>query len=132
MPAYSNSQPPYTLGPGDSQQVISPSDTLSVGFRSQQVALVRVPGDPLTTFAVDLVFNQAPGTFDFEVQVSNVADVPGDYVSAASGSMAATDSGAGNFSAHFSANAENAKWVSIYIKTAPANGGTTCTATIKR
>jgi len=133
MPAYSNAVPPSTIYPGDAVQVLTAADPTTVGFRSQRVAIGRRMSESLTPFVVDLDFNQAPGAYELDVTVSNSSDVPADYILAPNGAMTTTDaSGAGNPKAEFVANAQIACWVSLFWKTAPANGGTTVTATIRR
>jgi len=133
MPAYNSVNPPYVIWPGDTVTIQVPADAINVGFRTQQVAIGRREGEILTPYTVHVVFNQAPGTFELDVCESDQADVAGDYVEAVNGAITATDgSQAANPSARATFNASLARWVSCIWKTAPSNGGTTATISIRR
>jgi hypothetical protein len=118
MPAYlATPPPPYSVGPGESVQVwnaespvIAPSATAA----SQQVALVRVPGENGTSFAVDGYFSAAPGAFEIDVQAA-VNDIDAQYQTVAGGNITTVD--ATNQTFHFAGNAENAKFARLLMRT---------------
>lgn len=131
MPAYvATPPPPYSIGPGESVQVWN-AEQPAIGAggvsASQQVALVRVPGEAVTGFSVTGFFSAAPGTLEIDVQVSNV-DVDTQYQTVANGNITTVD--AINQTFHFDASTVNARFVRLLMR-ARANA-VNCTADIKR
>jgi hypothetical protein len=131
MPAYvPTPPPPYSIGPGESVQVWN-AETPAAGAggasASQQVALVRVPGENGTSFSVDGYFSGAPGTFEIDVQAA-ANDIDAQYQTVASGNLTTVD--AVNQTFHFAANAENARFVRLLMRT--RTNAVNVTATIKR
>lgn len=139
-PAYvqSTSGLPITaLYPGASVDVFS-AEAVSTGERSQAVALSNYPQGGATPLSVDLVFNQAPGAFQINVTFA-AKDVAADYACpdasfqiTAANLDSASGVGGPNNTVHFECPFSNARFASLYVVSAPANGGTTLTATLKR
>ena len=131
MPAYiPTPPPPYSIGPGEFVQVWlneTPVAGVSNPAASQQVALVRVPGDFLTAFAVDAQFSAAPGVFEVDVQAAN-EDIDSHYQTVSGGNITTVD--ATNNTFHFSANAENARFVRLLMRS--RTNAVSISATIKR
>ena len=130
MPTYANSVPPYSIAPGDSVQVWNaeaPAAGNGGASASQQVALVRVPGENGTSFSVDGFFSAAPGAFELDVQAAAV-DVDSQYQTVSGGNLTAVDSVNQTF--HFAANAENARFVRLLMRT--RGNAVNVTATVKR
>lgn len=122
--------PPYSIGPGESVNVWSaeqPAAGNGGASASQQVAIVRVPGENGTSFSVDGFFSADPGVFELDVQVA-LNDVDTQYQTCASGNLTTVD--AVNFTFHFVANAENARFARLLMR-ARANA-VNVTAGIKR
>ena len=140
MPAYlqSTAGVPITgLHPGGSVDVFS-AEAITTGERSQAVALANYPQGGATPMSVDLNFNQAPGAFKINVTFA-AKDVAADYACpdatfqiTAANLDSASGVGGPNSSVHFECPFSNAKFASLYVVSAPANGGTTVTATLKR
>ncbi len=131
MPPYlATPPPPYSIGPGESVLVWNAEDPVAGAggaSASQQVALVRVPGENGTSFSVDGFFSVAPGAFEIDVQAAAV-DVDSQYQTVAGGNITTVDSVNQTF--HFAGNAENARFVRL-LKRSLTNDGK-ITATIKR
>lgn len=131
MPEYlATPPPPYSIGPGESVQVWNAEQPAagSGGLSaSQQVAIVRVPGENGTSFSVDGFFSGDPGTFEVDIQAA-VDDVDTEYQTVGSGNITSVD--AVNFTFHFAANAENARFVRLLMRA--IENSVTVTATIKR
>ena len=122
--------PPYSIGPGESilawnaEQPVAGAGGVSA---SLQAALVRVPGENGSAFEVSGFFSAAPGAFEIDVQVAD-ADVDTQYQTVASGNLTTVD--AVNQTFHFAANAENARFVRLLMRT--RGNAVNVTATIKR
>jgi hypothetical protein len=136
MPPYiPTPPPPYSIGPGDSVQVWNAESPAAgagplaggLSSASQQVALVRVPGENGTSFSVDGYFSAAPGAFEVDVQAA-VNDVDSQYQTVASGNLTTVD--AVNQTFHFAGNAENARFVRLLLRT--LTNAVNVTASIKR
>lgn len=117
MPVYAATPPPpYSIGQGElalvwnAEQPVAGNGGVSA---SSQLAMSRIPGEPGTQFSVDGFFAAAPGAFEIDVQVAAV-DVDTQYQTCASGQITSVD--AINNTFHFSANAENAKFVRLLMR----------------
>lgn len=138
MPAYQQSSaglPITCLYPGTSVDVFS-AEAVATNERSQAVALSNYPQGGATPLSVDLVFNQAPGAFQINVTFA-AKDKAADYAcpdqtfEITAANLDTADGGANN-TVHFECPFSNARFVSLFVVSAPANGGTTLTATLKR
>lgn len=93
MPAYSNSVPPSAVWPGDSAQVWN-GETPTPGnggvSASSRLAIGTQAGSP-GGFSVTGFFSGAPGTFEIDVQVSDV-DSDTQYQTCANGNITSVDS----------------------------------------
>lgn len=122
--------PPYSIGPGESVEVWSaeqPPAGAGGPSASQQVALVRVPGENGTSFSVDGFFDGDPGTFEVDIQAA-VNDIDTQYQTIGSGNITTVD--VVNFTFHFAANAENARFVRLLMRA--IENAVNVTAAIKR
>ena len=133
-PVYAQSSalnPIMALYPGGSLDVFS-AEAVSNGERSQAVALSNYPQGGATPLSVDIVFNQAPGAFTINVTFA-AKDVTADYAMPdTTFQITASNLDTVNNAVHFECPFSNARFVSLYVASAPANGGTTLTATLKR
>lgn len=137
MPPYvqsSQANPITALYPGSSVDVFS-AEAVTNGERSQALALSNFPiGAGGTPVSIDILFNQAPGNFIIWVTLS-AKDVAADYSAPDNTyeiTQAQLDASGANQAVHFEVPYSDARFISLYVQTAPANGGTTVTATIKR
>lgn len=136
MPAYiqsSKSNPITGLYPGASVDVFS-AEAVTNAERSQALSLSNWSRGGTTPVAIDIVFNQAPGNFTFWVTLS-AKDVAADYAAPDTTyeiTQANLDASGANQSVHFEVPYSDARFISLYVSSAPANGGTTVTATIKQ
>lgn len=140
MPAYQASSVNYallTLQPGASVDVFS-AEAVTNAERSQAVALANFPQGGATPLSVDLVFNQAPGAFQINVTFAaneakaNYACPDASFQITAANLDSASGVGGPNNAVHFECPFSNARFASLYVVSAPATGGTTLTATLKR
>jgi len=93
MPAYSNTTPPSAIWPGDSAQVWNaeqPTPGNGGSSASQRLAIGTEKGNP-GGFSVSGFFSAAPGTFEIDVQVSDV-DSDTQYQTCANGNITSVDS----------------------------------------
>ena len=100
MPPYSNALPPSAIWPGDFAQVWNaeqPTPGSGGASASQRVALGGKEGGP-GGFSVTGFFSGAPGSFEVDVQVSDV-DADTQYQSVANGNITTVD--ATNNTFHF-------------------------------
>jgi hypothetical protein len=100
MPSYNNALLPIAIWPGDSAQVWNaeqPAAGNGGASASQRVALGMKEGGP-AGFSVTGFFSGAPGSFEIDVQVSDV-DADAQYQTCASGNITAVD--ATNQTFHF-------------------------------
>ncbi len=134
MPAYVQSSailPIQGLNPGSSVDVFS-AEAVTTGERSQAVSLSNYWQGGNTPMSVDLVFNQAPGAFTINVTFA-AKDVAADYaLPDQTFQLTAVNLDPNNNAVHFDCPFSNARFCSLYVASAPANGGTTLTATLKR
>lgn len=91
MPLYENTQPPYSVGPGDPEvQIVTLADgtgTLGTAKFSERVAIQDVPGGYLRPVVVRIAYASAPSSTEYDVYVSQVdsnpANNPTDWAKAA-------------------------------------------------
>jgi hypothetical protein len=139
MPAYKQSTallPITALYPGASVDVFS-AETVTSGERSQALALSNYPLGSGNPISLDLVFSGAPGAFSFNITFA-AKDVAADYavplatetpLTTWTVTQAMLDSV--NNAVHVDLPYVNARFVSLYVTSAPANS-VTVTATLKR
>jgi hypothetical protein len=136
VPKYSQSSaanPITSLYPGAEVDVFS-AEAVSNGERSQALALSNYPAGRPTNLSIDLVFNQAPGAFTIWITLA-AKDVAADYAAPdatyeiTAGNL---DASGANQACHVEVPYNDSRFVSLYVASAPANGGTTLTATIKQ
>src|SRR5437879_3810979 len=92
MPSYSNALPPSAIWPGDFAQVWNaeqPAPGSGGASASQRVALGMKEGGP-GGFSVTGFFSGAPGSFEIDVQVSDV-DADAQYQTCANGNLTTVD-----------------------------------------
>ena len=73
MPIYSNATPPYSVGEGWGQEIISISDgsgTLGLGNFSQRVAIQSVGGSQQRPVAVTFVYTTPPASVQYDIYVA--------------------------------------------------------------
>ena len=115
--------PAYKVGtaagvyPGDQVVVIGTTDSVATGFKSQAIALSAPTGRPIVGVRAQVDFNGNPGTFEMDLQESDV-DQDNDFQTVAS--VAAT-TGAPNYSCYIIYQNPTAKF---YRLKAPAMGNT--------
>lgn len=115
MPAYSNALPPGAIWPGDFAQVWNaeqPTPGSGGVSASQRVALGVKEGGP-GGFAVTGFFSGAPGSFEIDVQVSDV-DADGQYQTINIGPITAVDST--NFTFNLQAPNYSASFVRLLMR----------------
>lgn len=116
MSAYSSSTLPYSIAPGDVQQVWNAEQPVAGNggaSASQQVALVP-QGGFAGGFEVSGFFSGAPGTFEIDVQVSDV-DADTQYQTCANGNITTVDTTNNTF--HFDGSAVRARFVRLLMRT---------------
>jgi hypothetical protein len=116
MPAYSNVLPPSAIWPGDFAQVWNaeqPAAGSGGVSASQRVALGIKEGGP-GGFSVTGFFSGAPGSFEIDVQVSDV-DSDAQYQTCANGNITSVD--ATNQSFHFDGSTVLATFVRLLMRT---------------
>lgn len=134
MPAYIESSailPITCLFPGSELDIFS-AEAVANGERSLAVSLSNYPQGGNTPLSVDLVFNQAPGAFTFNVTFAAKDKAANYALPDSTFQITAANLDPTNNSVHFDAPYSNARFASLYVVSAPANGGTTLTATFKR
>jgi len=92
MPSYSNALPPSAIWPGDFAQVWNaeqPAPGSGGASASQRVALGMKEGGP-GGFSVTGFFSGAPGSFEIDVQVSDV-DADTQYQTISGGNITTVD-----------------------------------------
>jgi hypothetical protein len=115
MPAYSNALPPNAIWPGDFAQVWNaeqPAPGAGGTSASQRVALGSPGGSP-GGFSVTGFFSGAPGSFEVDVQVSDV-DVDTQYQTCANGNITSVD--ATNQTFHFDGSTVLATFVRLLLR----------------
>ncbi len=143
MPSYSNALPPSAIWPGDFAQVWNaeqPAPGSGGASASQRVALGMKEGGP-GGFSVTGFFSGAPGSFEIDVQVSDVdadaqyqtlqvSDVDADaqYQTCANGNLTTVD--ATNQTFHFDGSTVLATFVRLLLRS--RTNGVNVTADIRR
>lgn len=115
MPGYSNSLPPSAIWPGDFAQVWNaeqPAPGNGGASASQRVALGSQGGTP-GGFSVSGLFSGAPGSFEIDVQVSDV-DADAQYQTCANGNVTSVD--ATNNTFHFDGSTVLATFVRLLMR----------------
>lgn len=115
MPAYNNVLPPSAIWPGDFAQVWNaeqPAAGNGGASASQRVALGAKEGGP-GGFSVTGFFSGAPGSFEIDVQVSDV-DNDTQYQTCANGNITSVDTT--NQSFHFDGSTVLATFVRLLMR----------------
>jgi len=115
MPAYSNALPPSAIWPGDFAQVWNaeqPAPGSGGASASQRVALGMKEGGP-GGFSVTGFFSGAPGSFEIDVQVSDV-DADTQYQTISGGNITTVD--ATNNTFHLDASGVLATFVRLLMR----------------
>jgi len=115
MPAYNNSSSPSAIWPGDFAQVWNaeqPAPGSGGASASQRVALGTKEGGP-GGFSVTGFFSGAPGSFEIDVQVSDV-DADAQYQTCANGNITTVD--ATNNTFHLDASGVLATFVRLLMR----------------
>ena len=115
MPAYSNALPPSAIWPGDFAQVWNaeqPAPGSGGASASQRVALGTKEGGP-GGFSVTGFFSGAPGSFEIDVQVSDV-DADTQYQTISGGNITTVD--ATNNTFHLDASGVLATFVRLLMR----------------
>ncbi len=129
MPSYSNALPPSAIWPGDFAQVWNaeqPAPGSGGASASQRVALGMKEGGP-GGFSVTGFFSGAPGSFEIDVQVSDV-DADAQYQTCANGNLTTVD--ATNQTFHFEGSTVLATFVRLLLRS--RTNGVNVTADIRR
>ena len=129
MPSYSNALPPSAIWPGDFAQVWNaeqPAPGSGGASASQRVALGMKEGGP-GGFSVTGFFSGAPGSFEIDVQVSDV-DADAQYQTCANGNLTTVD--ATNQTLHFDGSTVLATFVRLLLRS--RTNGVNVTADIRR
>ena len=129
MPSYSNALPPSAIWPGDFAQVWNaeqPAPGSGGASASQRVALGMKEGGP-GGFSVTGFFSGAPGSFEIDVQVSDV-DADAQYQTCANGNLTTVDSTNNTF--HFDGSTVLATFVRLLLRS--RTNGVNVTADIRR
>jgi hypothetical protein len=130
MPSYSQGASLLSIGPGESV-VVWNAQVVAAGAggvsASQQIALVRLPGEPGTPFEVSAFFVSDPGSFEVDVQVAD-EDIDSHYQTVANGNITTVD--ATNQTFHFDGATIRAKFVRLLMRT--LSNAVAVTATISR
>ena len=133
MPAYiqsSQALPILGLYPGGSWDVFS-AEAVTTNERSQALALSNYPQGGATPLSLDIVFSAAPGAFTFNVTFA-AKDVAADYAMPdVTYQITGVNLDPNNNAVHFDIPYTNARFVSLFVASAPANS-VTVTATFKR
>jgi hypothetical protein len=133
LPSYlqSTAQLPIScLYPGGSVDVFS-AEAVTTNERSQALALSNYPQGGGTQLSLDIVFSGAPGAFTFNVTFA-AKDVAADYAMPdITYQITAVNLDPNNNAVHFDVPYSNARFVSLFVASAPANP-VTLTATFKR
>lgn len=127
MPAYGASSTVTALYPGDSKDVIV-NETPLTNYVSERAALYQDQQGVGGKLSVEIVFNAAPGAFEYDVQTSDT-DVSANFVTEAAGAIAAVNA---NNVARLELNNVFAKFARLLCKTQNANAVQTNRATITR
>ena len=135
MPLYNTLSPPPALYQGDSFLVFK-ADALLVGQSSQQVTLPPNWSVGQAGIRVELDFNQNPGAYEIDV-VESSADqngIAGYNGVPTGGAMTTVITGPNGASTRQTTDLipVAGQFVALFVKTLPANGGTTYTARITR
>jgi len=114
MPAYSNALPPSTIWPGDSAQVWNAEQPTpgSGGASASSRLAIGTSGTP-AGFSVTGFFSGAPGSFEIDVQVSDV-DVDTQYQTVANGNITTVD--ATNNTFHFDGSSVLTTFVRLLMR----------------
>ena len=115
MPSYSNALPPSAIWPGDFAQVWNaeqPAPGSGGASASQRVALGMKEGGP-GGFSVTGFFSGAPGSFEIDVQVSDV-DADTQYQTISGGNITTVD--ATNNTFHLDASGALATFVRLLMR----------------
>ena len=99
MSAYENTQPPYSVGPGDPPAtLVAPADgtnPLGAGNFSERVAIQDVPGGFVRNVNVKFAYASAPSSVEFDIYGSlvdtNPASSPSDWFKIAASTNTAGD-----------------------------------------
>ncbi len=129
MPSYSNALPPSAVWPGDFAQVWNaeqPAPGSGGASASQRVSLGMKEGGP-GGFSVTGFFSGAPGSFEIDVQVSDV-DADAQYQTCANGNLTTVD--ATNQTFHFDGSTVLATFVRLLLRS--RTNGVNVTADIRR
>ena len=129
MPSYSNALPPSAIWPGDFAQVWNaeqPAPGSGGASASQRVALGMKEGGP-GGFSVTGFFSGAPGSFEIDVQVSDM-DADAQYQTCANGNLTTVD--ATNQTFHFDGSTVLATFVRLLLRS--RTNGVNVTADIRR
>jgi hypothetical protein len=129
MPSYSNALPPSAIWPGDFAQVWNaeqPAPRSGGASASQRVALGVKEGGP-GGFSVTGFFSGAPGSFEIDVQVSDV-DADAQYQTCANGNLTTVD--ATNQTFHFDGSTVLATFVRLLLRS--RTNGVNVTADVRR
>lgn len=117
MPSYANTQPPLSIGFGESAAVIASTDTLfPAPFKSAQVALAPNFSSGKIRCAVEIIWNAAPGAISVQLQTADT-DADANYVQ--EGAAITTVSASNVTRAEFPDVV--ARFARIYIATLPNN-----------
>ncbi len=125
MPSYSNALPPSAIWPGDFAQVWKAPGSGGASA-SQRVALGMKEGGP-GGFSVTGFFSGAPGSFEIDVQVSDM-DADAQYQTCANGNLTTVD--ATNQTFHFDGSTVLATFVRLLLRS--RTNGVNVTADIRR
>ena len=129
MPSYSNALTPSAIWPGDFAQVWNaeqPTAGSGGASASQRIALGMKEGGP-GGFSVTGFFSGAPGSFEIDVQVSDV-DADAQYQTCANGNLTTVD--ATNQTFHFDGSTVLATFVRLLLRS--RTNGVNVTADIRR
>lgn len=115
MPAYSNTTPPSAIWPGDLAQVWNAEQPLpgSGGTSASQRVALGSQGGSAAGFSVTGLFSGAPGSFEIDVQVSDV-DADAQYQTCANGNITTVD--ATNNTFHFDGSTVLATFVRLLMR----------------
>lgn len=131
MPVYApgtTGVPLQGLYPGGVPAQVYNNETVVVSTSSLAVNLAGLLENPAASVSCEITFNQAPGAFEFDIQESDT-DADGSYIAITNAILNAAN--AGNVS-RFDLSPIRAKFIRLFCKTAPANGGTKVTAKFTR
>lgn len=94
MPLYSNSFPPYSVGPGDQQTIVN-AEQLGAGNFSQRVAIIDKAAGPVRPILLTFTYATVPGSVQYDIyaawddtsptktytKIGSTTNVSGDQVS---------------------------------------------------